>query len=116
MHSPLDYGLCRQTVTIYRRTGDTVERTVVENAWYRWQTKTFWDAQGSRQETLFTLILPAPAAVQVGDRIYDGVGPEVDAAQWAGFLPVHVPGLGQVQYVKPCCFMGQLCHTQAGRN
>lgn len=115
MSCPLDYSLCDQTVTLYRYRDGAVERQVAENAWYSYQTAQVTDALGTRQETAFQLILPGDAALLPGDRVYDGIGPEITEREWAGFLPVCTPGLSQVQYVKPCYWQGQLCHTEAGR-
>lgn len=115
MDCPLDYGLCCQTVTVYRRMGNKVLRQVLENAFYSYQDRYVGQAPDSRMERLFTLILPGNYPLQVGDRIYDGVGPELDPAEWAGFIPACVPGLSQVQYVKPFFWEGKICHLEAGR-
>ena len=106
----LDYSLCCQTVTVYRKAGSNVSRQVLENAFYSYQDRLVGQSPDSRMERLFTLILP-DGDVQVGDRIYDGVGPEIDPAGWAGFLPACVPGLSQVQYVK----QWNGFHLEAGR-
>lgn len=115
MNCPLDYSLCDQTVTLYRYRDGNVHRQVVDNAWYSYQTEQVTDEQGSRRETLFWLIIPGDADLLPGDRVYDGIGPDITQAKWPGFLPVCVAGLSQVQYVKPCFWQGQLCHTEAGR-
>lgn len=115
MSCPLDYSLCDRTVTLYRWRGGTVTRQVIDNAWYDYRTVQRTDALGSRQERAFQLIIPGDAALLPGDRVYDGVGPVITAQQWAGFLPVCVAGLSQVQYVKPYFWQGQICHTEAGR-
>lgn len=115
MSCPLDYSLCNQVVTVYRLDHASVSRQVVENAWYSWECKQVTDELGKRQETLFSLIVPGECTLLPGDRVYDGIGPEITAKQWAGFLPVTVPGLGEIQYVRPCCWQGTICHTEAGR-
>lgn len=106
----LDYSLCCQTVTVYRKRGSIVSRQVLENAFYSYRDRLVGQSPDSRMERLFTLILK-DADVQVGDRVYDGVGPEIDPAGWAGFIPACVPGLSQVQYVTN--WKG--CHLEAGR-
>lgn len=115
MSCPLDYSLCDHTVTLYRWRSGTVIRQVVQNAWYDYQTVRHTDGLGHRQETQFRLIVPGNAELLPGDRVYDGIGPDVTQAQWADFLPVCIPGLSQVQYVKPCYWQGKICHTEAGR-
>lgn len=106
----LDYSLCCQTVTVYRKKGGVISRQVLENAFYSYRDRLVGQSPDSRMERLFTLILK-DADLQVGDRVYDGVGPEIDPAGWAGFIPACVPGLSQVQYVEH--WKG--CHLEAGR-
>ncbi len=112
---PLDYSLCSQTVTVYRLSGGQVHRKVFTDAFYQhWMGEKHGTA-GRVQETGCLVIIPGCADLQPGDRVCPGVGPEVTASQWTGFLPVHVSGLSQIAYVKPCFFEGVLCHTEAGR-
>lgn len=115
MSCPLDYSLCNQTVTVYRLENGKVSRRVLENAWYQWQTEQVTDEMGTRQERKFSLILPGTDDLLPGDRIFDGIGPEITEKNWPAFIPVQVTGLSQVQYVKPCYWQGTLCHTEAGR-
>ncbi len=115
MSCPLDYSLCNQTVTLYRLENGKVTRQVLENVWYQWRVEQVTDALGTRQETKFSLILPGRHHLLPGDRVYDGIGPQITARQWPEFLPVCVTGLSQVQYVKPCYWQNQICHIEAGR-
>ena len=115
MNCPLDYSLCNQVVTIYRPESTSISRHVIENAWYSWQLKQVTDELGTRHETLFSLIIPGEFTLLPGDRVYHGIGPEITGKQWASFLPVFIPGLSEIQYVKPCYWQGKLCHTEAGR-
>lgn len=115
MMCPLDYSLCCQTVTLYRRRGEEIFRQVVDSASYSYQTRQVTDALGTRQETLFELILPGDWELRPGDRVFDGVGPEVTGENWKEFTPVCVAGLSQVQYVQRCCWQGTPCHILAGR-
>lgn len=114
MDCPLDYSLCCQTVTLYRLEADRVNRQVVENAFYSYTSAVTETDTGPRHNRSFTLILPGDADIQIGDRVYDGIGPEITQKAWTGFLPVHISGLSQVEYVTPCAFFGQLCHMEAG--
>lgn len=115
MQCPLDYSLCRQTVTRYRLCGERVDRQVLERAYYNYQPTQVTDEKGRRQKTLFLLIVPGQADLVPGDRIFDGVGPELTPAQWSRFLPVTVAGVSEVQYVRPYLWEDQVCHTEAGR-
>lgn len=111
----LDYRFCDRTVTVYRLENGHVHRTVMQGCYYFWQVQQVCDLYGTRQETKFLLIVPGQdRPVQVGDRIYDGVGPEITPEEWPGFLPVTVPGLGQVAYVRPIWWDGRITHTEAG--
>ena len=113
MNCPLDYSLCDQTVTLYRRRGEVIFRQVVENALYRHTLRQVSDQLGTRLEGLFTLIIPGDAQLQPGDRVMAGVGPET--VDWSSFVPSAVAGLCQVAYVTPRCWQGEICHTEAGR-
>lgn len=114
MSCPLDYSLCRQTVTVYRLEGDRVRRQVLSGVLYQYEMEQDTDQNGTSCKTGFTLIAPGMAQLRPGDRIYDGVGPMLTPQQWDGFLPVCIPGLSQIRYVRPCYWDGRLCHIQAG--
>ena len=113
---PLDYSLCDRTVTVYRRQGEQIIRQVVENCYLSRQETQTASLSGRRETQAFLLIVPGKVQrVFPGDRVYDGVGPEVSLADWSGFLPVKIPGLCQVSYVQPCYWAGEICHVEAGR-
>ena len=112
----MDYPLCVQTVTVYRLTPEGVSRQVIEGCFYSYRIEEETDEWGKRQETTFLLVVPGEVQhLCIGDRIFDGVGPEITAQQWQSFLPVQVPGLSQVEYLRPCYRDGRLCHTEAGK-
>lgn len=116
MECPIDYSLCDRVVTVYRKEKGVIQRLVVEGCYYVWQQVQRTDVLGTRQETLFLLVMPGSCQrVFVGDRIYDGVGPEVDTIVWQDFIPVKVPGLSEVAYVRPSWWGGEVCHVEAGR-
>lgn len=115
MNCPLDYSLCDETVTLYRRTEDGVLRRVIPNARYIWEEHLTTDASGAHQERKFLLILPGQRDILPGDRVVGGIGPQITKAQWSTFLPVNTPGLSQVAYIKPCHYLGAVCHIEAGR-
>lgn len=102
-----------QTVTLYRQTPEGIFRQVLDGCFYSWQTEQTEEEAGLRQDTRFLLVIPGACDIRPGDRVFDGIGPET--VDWERFLPVCVPGLSQVAYVKPCYFGSILCHTEAGR-
>ena len=115
MNCPVDYGMCKDTVTIYRHLGEQVERQVVKNCFITWEEKAVTDANGTRMGRNFLLILPGKNhSVCLGDRVFHGIGPEITAQQWPGFIPACVSGLGQVNFVQPCRWEGEICHIEAG--
>ncbi len=116
MTGPLDYALCDQTVTIYHKQGGSVLRQVVEGCFYTWEEVQEEDEYGVRRETKCLLILPGDTyRVFIGDRVYNGIGPEIGIGDWAAFLPVTVTGLSEINYVMPCYWEGAVCHMEAGR-
>lgn len=104
-----------QTVTLYRNAQGQICRRVVEGCFLEWHLEQRTDRWGSRQETPFLLVLPGEQDVRPGDRVFQGEGPEITPEQWPEFLPVRVPGLVQVAYVRPCRWNDRICHTEAGR-
>lgn len=116
MESPVDYRALEQTVTVYRMADGQVSRKVYDGAYLQMQTQAQWDAQGRQGERKFLLILPGEGVkLSPGDRVYDGIGPQITAEQWSRFIPALVDGLGQIGYVKPYYWQGILSHTEAGR-
>lgn len=115
MQCPLDYSLCDRTVTVYSLRDGTVNRQILEGVFYNYQVAQVTDEQGRRQETKFLLIVPGRAQLQPGDRVFDGIGPEITPVQWRHFLPATVNGLSEIAYVSPYFWDNQLCHTEAGR-
>ena len=112
--NPLNYDLCDRTVTVYREENGQVRRREISGCSYQWQDRQVSDLRGWHMERNFLLVVPgAEADLQVGDRIYDGVGPwQVD---WDRLIPQLVPGLSQVAYVQPRYWEGRICHVEAGR-
>ena len=111
--NPLDYSLCDQTVTVYRKSGETVTRKVIANAYLSAKVSTPNEPYGKSKEKTFLLIIPENAApLQCGDRIYDGIGPE--SVEWQAFVPAAVSELYEISYVKPCRWNGEITHWEAG--
>ncbi len=116
MACPLDYSCCCQTVTVYRREGDSIRRTVVPNCYLELEDVERDYLSGGRAERKFLLVMPGqPQRILPGDRIYDGIGPEVTLAQWPAFIPARIAGLVEAEYAKPFFWEGTLCHVEAGR-
>lgn len=116
--SPMDYRLCNQTVTLYHWTEkDGVTRRVIEKgAFLDFKKVQDVSKTGSREVNNFLLVIPcSEVPVAVGDKVFHGAGPEIlTRAEWAGFLPATVPGLGIVKWVDPKYWKDQLVHVEAG--
>lgn len=110
----IDYDrLCRQTVTVYRKTEEGVSRTVCNRAYLDFRKNRNVDKTGSRETNSFLLVVPGSTqAVFVGDKVLLGEGPVV--AEWAQFIPTKVPGLVVVSYVDPKYWGDRMVHTEAG--
>ena len=113
--NPLDYSLCQQTVTVYRRKADSIEKQVVEKCYFRLERREERDALGCRREKAFLLIMPGEnQRVFAGDRVMEGIGPDISTEQWQRFIPALVEGLAEVSYATPYCWEGTVCHVEAG--
>lgn len=114
---PINYDLlCRQTVTVYRKDGDSYTRAVYRKAFLDFKKTQSVDKTGSKEANSFLLVIPgASQAVFVGDKVLLGEGPEITTREeWAAFIPTKVNGLVVVDYVDPKYWNGQLIHTEAG--
>ncbi len=112
----MDYSLCRQVVTVYRKTPEGILRTELSGCFLQWKDSEGFDRLGREKERKFLLIQPGEAQkVFPGDRVFAGIGPEIGLEDWNTFLPQTVDGLGQVAYAAPYFWQGQFCHTEAGR-
>ena len=106
------HPLCDQTVTLYRRQGDSLCRQVLTDCYFRYETAL--QHQGTVPGLTRPFRLLTEQEVKIGDRIFPGVGPEIAPEDWAGFLPERQEGLCQVSRVKPRCFPGQAGYYDAG--
>lgn len=113
---PVDYSLCDQTVTVYRKDGDMYIRTVHDRAFLDFRKTQTTDKTGSKESNSFLLVIPGDTqAVFVGDKVLLGEGPEVTTREeWVALVPVKVPGLVVVDYVDPKYWRGRIVHTEAG--
>ena len=108
----MDYSLCSQTVTVYRKTGETVTRQVAENCHLSVKISTPTEPYGKSLEKTFQLISPGDVPLMPGDRIYDGIGPK--EVVWEAFIPALVDNLYEVGVAKPCRLAGEIAHWEAG--
>ena len=111
----LSYPLCDQTVTLYKKLPDAVERRVVQGCFYRYEDCLTEGLQGLGFTRKFTLVLPGDTKVSPGERVLEGVGPKLELQQWEQFIPACVPGLSEAQYAAPQKWQGKICHWEAGR-
>lgn len=113
---PVDYRLCDQTVTVYRKEGDSITRTVHGRAFLDHKKTQSVDNTGSKDANSFLLVIPGDTqAVFPGDKVYRGVGPEIATKEaWAAFIPSKEPAVVVVSYADPKYWNGQLVHTEAG--
>ena len=113
---PTDYRMCNQTVTVYHKEGDTITRTVHDNAFFEFKKTRNVEKTGSREAAAFLLVIPGSVqSVFVGDKVLKGWGREVSTREeWASFVPAKVPGLAVVSYADPKYWGDRLVHTEAG--
>jgi len=112
---PVDYRMCKQTVTVYHRDGEQISRAVHEKAFLDFRKNQTVDKTGSKESNAFLLVIPGGSqTVFVGDKVMLGTGPEVTCEEWAMFIPTKVPGLVVVKYVDPKYWGTQMVHVEAG--
>ena len=113
MASPLDYSLCDQTVTSYRRERDgSVARTVHPRAFLDIKKVRNVEKTGSADAMSFLLVIPGDADICEGDKVINGEGPE--EVEWASLIPSKVRGLCVVRWVDPKFWEGGIAHIEAG--
>lgn len=113
---PVDYRMCKQTVTVYHKDGDTFTRTVHKKAFLDFRKNQTVDKTGSKESNSFLLVIPCDTqAVFVGDKVLLGKGPEVATREaWAALIPSTTPNLVVVKYVDPKYWGTQMVHVEAG--
>lgn len=114
---PVNYDkLCRQKVTVYHKEKDgAYSRTVHPRAYLDHKKTQTTERTGSKEANSFLLIIPGSVqTVHVGDKVFDGEGPEISAAEWSTFIPSKVPGLVVVASADPKKWNGHIVHTEAG--
>lgn len=111
----LPNGLFGRTITLYRKEKSGIVRQVVDNCYLERKDVAETDLSGLRRERKFLLILPGDARIYPGDRVFEGIGPELGLDQWGGFIPVSVPELMEVAFAKACYVGDEVSHMEAGR-
>ena len=113
MASPLDYSLCDQTVTSYRRERDgSVTRTVHPRAFLDIKKVRNVEKTGSGDAMSFLLVITGDADIREGDKVIHGEGPE--EVEWASLIPAKVRGLCVVRWLDPKHWEGGIAHIEAG--
>ena len=101
---------------MYRKTLDGILRQELPGCFMQWRDEESFDRLGRKKERKFLLVQPGQTQrVFPGDRVFAGIGPEITQEDWAQFTPLRVERMGQVSYVTPYWWNGQLLHTEAGR-
>lgn len=116
--NPVRYDLCNQTVTVYHKedSGAAYTRKVYARAFLDRKKTQSVDKTGSRDANSFLLVIPGnEQTVFVGDKVYEGIGPEISTAEaWRQFIPSTTPELVVVSYADPKRWNGKIVHTEAG--
>lgn len=114
-----DYSLCNMTVTVYRYDNGNVTRRVCRHSYFESKLALTQERTGDAEKSSFLLVIPSDRkAVNVGDKVFVGVGPQVpdeDTAKWwRTFIPSKVDGLVVVRNVALRRWNGVVVHTEAG--
>ena len=104
---PLDYSLCRTTVTVYSMADGS--RHVLHNVHFEFADQRKVEQGKARRSRSFLLVIPGFWNIQPGDKVVLGEGPV--GLGWAQ-LNGSVPGLAVVGSVKPMHFDGKVCHME----
>lgn len=114
---PVDYRLCKQTVTVYHKeTDNAYTRKVYKNAFLDFRKTQSVDKTGSKEANSFLLVIPGDEQmVFAGDKALLGEGPEISTREeWAAFVPAKVPGLVIASYADAKYWGTQIVHVEAG--
>ena len=116
--SPVDYGLCNQTVTLYHWDGknEVTRRVIEKGAFLDFKKVQDVNKTGSTEVNGFLLVIPCEEVpVAVGDKVLHGEGPKIASREdWAGLIPSRVPRLVVVKWVDPKYWKDRLVHVEAG--
>lgn len=112
----VDYSMCCQTVTVYRKLSDRILRHVIPGCFLQWKEYLAGEPGMQRLERGFQLIQPGEKQlVYYGDYVFEGEGPEVTLDDWDFFVLTDGIAMGVVNYATAYRWEGIFCHTEAGR-
>lgn len=114
--NPVNYSLCNQTVTVYRRDGETFSKQVYNRGFLEFKKTETVEKTGESEASSFLLVIPCDEAILApGDKVLMGEGADVTTMEaWRDFIPAKVTGLAVVKYVDYKYFDGRICHVEAG--
>lgn len=122
--NPLNYDLCTDTITVYRKEGDTYARTVYEKAFFDYKKVQNVDKLGTREANSALIVIPVkeqPTPIEgqpifEGDKVVYGNCPTIISTpqEWGNFIPAKVPGMVVVSFVDSKRWNGEIVHWEAG--
>jgi len=101
----LDYSLCKQTVTVYRKHPGGITRQVLHCCGFFPKAELEVKDTGCRKKTDFLLIVPGDREILPDDRVLPGEGPVI--TRWAELY--DAPILGSV---KTYYWGNTVCHRE----
>ena len=104
---PLDYSICRMTVTVY--TAADGGRHILKNVHYEITNQRIVEHGAARIQRSFLLVIPGFWDIRPGDKVVLGEGPE--GLSWEQ-LNGQINGLTVAGSVKPRYFDGKICHME----
>ena len=105
----MEYPLCNQTVTVYRREGEKIHRYEYTDCHLQRKTVLVRDDFGTFLKWEFLLIVPGDRQVMAGNRVVAGFGRIYQ--QWEDLRDAM-----EVAYAKPYILDGRIVHWEAGSN
>ena len=103
----MEYPLCNQTVTLYRKEGEEIHRYLYRECYLEKKAVLVRDNFGTFLKWEFLLIVPGDRQVMAGDRVVEGEGKNKVVWEELGNAPT-------VTYAKPYFLDGRICHWEAG--
>ena len=104
---PLDYSICRMTVTVY--TAADGGRHILNNVHYEITDQRIAEHGIVRIRRSFLLVIPGVWDIRPGDKVVLGEGPE--GLSWDQ-LDGQIDTLAVAGSVKPRYFNGKICHME----